>query len=138
MAVDILRGPAGAGKSQWLEENRNERLVLDITRFWVALGLFERGADGKYPLRRSDDPALRLARILKAEAIRAAENLGIDAIVTTSDSSPQEIERLRERGARGQVVTIDPGEGVVRERLADPETGEVSEDCEEAIGRWYR
>ena len=137
MPIDILRGPAGAGKSQWLEENRDDRLVLDLTRLWAALGLYTRGADGLYPVRRSDDPALTLARILKAAAIGIAAREGIDAIVTTSDSSAEEIERLRRRGAIGAVITIDPGLAEVRRRLADDVTGVVSDDCENAIQRWY-
>ena len=137
MAISILRGPAGAGKSQWLEHNRGDRLVIDLTRLWVALGLYERGADGLYPVRQSDDPALALARILKAAAVGIAAREGIDAIVTTSDSSAEEIERLRRRGAIGAVVTVDPGLAEVRRRLADQATGVVSDDCENAIQRWY-
>ena len=32
---------------------------------------------------------------------------------------------------------IDPGENVVKARLASPATGILSEDCLQAIGRWY-
>ena len=137
MAVDILRGPAGAGKSGWLEENRNGRLVFDLTRLWAAVGLHRRGSDGRYPVREAGDPALSLARILKAAAVGIAAREGIDAIVTTSDSSAEEIERLRGRGAIGAVVTVDPGLAEVRRRLADDVTGVVSDDCENAIQRWY-
>ena len=69
---------------------------------------------------------------------------GLNGWATTSNSSPVAVERLRERivsgggaGAVGRVVTVDPGESVARSRLADPDTGEVSDECNRAVRRWY-
>ena len=38
MPIGIIRGPAGAGKSQWYEANREPGdLIIDATALWVAL-----------------------------------------------------------------------------------------------------
>ena len=47
------------------------------------------------------------------------------------------MERIREQGATGAARTIDPGEQVVRRRLADPDTGELDPECDRALLRWY-
>ena len=134
MAVSVLRGPAGGGKSQTLLRGE---VRVDLTALWVALRGLERDGEGRYPERRTGDPALRIASYLKAAAVRFAAEQGIDAVVTTSSSAPEAVERLRELGALGPVRTVDPGEEVVRRRLAGPD-GQLSAECETAIGRWYR
>ncbi len=139
MPITILRGPAGAGKSQYLEENLQPgEITIDITPLHVALNhpVLRRGPDGKYPIRQPDDLSLNLARIAKRFLVGRAEALGVSGYVTTSDSSPEEIEKIRGWGATGRVVTVDPGEAVVRRRLADS-TGEVPDACEDSIVRWY-
>ena len=60
MALSILRGPAGSGKSQEMRE-RGDTLIVDLTALWAALRGFERGEDGTYPIREDGDPALPLA-----------------------------------------------------------------------------
>ena len=44
----------------------------------------------------------------------------------------------RAAGVEFDVRTVDPGEDVVRARLSDPETGVLSGECDQAIGRWYQ
>ena len=145
MPIGIIRGPAGAGKSQWYEANREPGdLIIDVTVLWAALLGLERDGNGRYPVRLASDPGLRMALYLKSTAIRFAAENGISGWATTSSSSPDALERLRERivsgggaGAVGRVVTVDPGESVARSRLADPDTGEVSDECNRAVRRWY-
>ena len=137
MAVNILRGPVAGGKSQWLDENAPDDLRIDVTPLWAALRGLERDSDGKYPVREGDDPGLRTALYLKSVAIRFAAQEDIEAWTTTSSSSPEAVERLRAAGATGRTVTVDPGETEIRRRLADPDTGEVSDACQDAIVRWY-
>ncbi len=132
MALDILRGPAGAGKSQEIEPGT---LRADLTAIWAALYGYTRGPDGRYPERSTTEAAV--AAYVKAAIVRHAAREGLSGVVTTSDSSPAAVERLREQGATGQVRTIDPGEPVVRQRLSGPD-GDVSPACETAIRRWYR
>ena len=131
MALSILRGPAGAGKSQ---ELRPGTLRADLTALWAALYGYERGADGRYPERTATEAAL--AAYLKAAVVRYASRDGLAGVVTTSSSSPEAVERLREAGATAGVRTVDPGEDVVRRRLAGPD-GTLSAACEIAVSRWY-
>ena len=139
MPLVIIRGPAGGGKSQVIaERQRPGEVLIDYTRIYVALAGVERGPDGRYPVREDGDPLLPLAAWLRTAAIRAAARRELDGFVTTSDSRPEEIERLRSAGANGPVETVDPGEAVVRARLADAVTGAVSGQCDLAVRRWYR
>lgn len=131
MALGILRGPAGAGKSQELEPGE---LRADLTALWAALFGRERGPDGRYP-ERSESEA-QVAAYVQAAVVAFAARQGLTGWATTSDSSPEAVERLRERGATGPVRTVDPGEAVVRRRLAGDE-GQLSPQCEAAVRRWY-
>ena len=94
MALSILRGPAGAGKSQ---ELRPGTLRADLTALWAALYGYERGADGRYPERTATEAAL--AAYLKAAVVRYASRDGLAGVVTTSSSSPEGC-RAAERGRR--------------------------------------
>ena len=137
MALTIIRGPAGAGKSGYIERERKPGdLLIDYTAIYVALAGVTRGPDGKYPIRESHDPLLGIVSAVKAYAIAEAARRELAGFVTTSSSSAGEIERLRELGADGPVVTLDPGEAVVRARLAGDD-GELSEQCRLALARWY-
>ena len=145
MPIGIIRGPAGGGKSNWYSDNREPGdLLFDVTALWVALLGLERDGNGRYPVRLGRDPGLRMALYLKSTAIRFAAENGFNGWATTSNSSPVAVERIRERiisgggaGAVGRVVTVDPGRSEVLARLADPETGEVSDECNRAVRRWY-
>ncbi len=140
----LLRGPAGAGKSQVaagkLDQGEAD-VIADFTRLHVALSGVERGPDGRYPVRADDDAAVPLAAYVKAVATRAALARGFRVITTTSSADEGEVERARqmatEAGATLDVQTVDPGEDVVRARLSDPATGELSPQCSAALRRWY-
>ena len=57
----LIEGPAGGGKSQLAADllAAGEITVLaDLTALWAALSGAVRGADGRYPIRLADDPAL--------------------------------------------------------------------------------
>ena len=137
MALAIVRGPAGAGKSGYIEkERRPGDLLIDYTAIYVALSGVTRGPDGKYPIREGHDPLLGIVSAIKLYAIAEASRRELGGFVTTSSSAPGEIERLRRLGADGEVVTLDPGEQIVRARLADDD-GELSEQCRLALARWY-
>ena len=79
-----------------------------------------------------------MAEHLRREAIDAAVSRDIDVVATNSDGDTDRRGALLKRlgpGATERVV--DPGHDVVAARLTDPETGELSDECEAAIGRWY-
>ena len=139
MPLSIVRGPAGAGKSQVIADRLGPgEVVIDFTRLYVALAGVERGPNGTYPVRADGDPRLALTAWLQLAAIRQAAGRELSGYTTTSDSRPEAVERLQAAGAVGEVVTIDPGRDVVRARLADTVTSELSPQCSAALARWYR
>ena len=139
----LISGPAGAAKSQTAMELRRERqrnyelaIIVDFQALYAAISGDVRGLDGRYPLR--DERLLPTVEYMRQALITAARNREISIIATNSDGSPARRAELLERlgpGSREQI--IDPGESVVRARLAAPSTGILSEDCLQAIGRWY-
>ena len=141
----LLRGPAGAGKSQVaagkLDQGEAD-VWADFTRLHTALSGVERGPDGRYPVREAGDPLVPLAAYLKVVVIRQGLARGFRVVTTTSSADEGEVERARElateAGAALDVQTVDPGEAVVRARLADAATGALSPECEVALSRWYR
>ena len=141
MALHLVQGPAGSGKSQTVAEMVEAgevEVVADTTRLWAALGLYERGRDGRYPVREDGDPALAVALYAQGVAVRRGLDEGAEVAVTTSRRGQETRWRLvaEAAGTTLNVRTVDPGEDVVRARLAEPD-GELSEACERAIGRWY-
>ena len=98
---------------------------------------------GRYPERVDGDPRLPLVSELRDRAIAEAAARELDGYVTTSDSRPESLDRLARLAASAGVGAaairiIDPGEEIVRARLADAVTGTLSDSCESALARWYR
>ena len=144
MALTLLEGPAGSGKSQEAEamlESGEADVLADLTAIWAALRGMRRGADGKYPVRTDDDPAIRtgLAAYIRAAVVRQSLRDGLNVIVTTASPgmATKWEEVAAETGARFTVRTMDPGRDEAFRRLADPETGEISDECLGALRRWY-
>ena len=137
----LLSGPAGAAKSalarQLLRDNPDLRAVADFQAIHAALTLVERGPDGRYPFR--EDDLLPLTEYVRRAAITGAVQREIGLIVTNSDG---EIDRrqflLGQLGEGATERVVDPGEDIVRARLADPMDGALSDECAGAINRWYR
>ena len=100
----------------------------------MALSGAQRGPDGRYPERIAGDPLIPLVAYIKATALRQAVERELDGFVTTSARADvPELERIT-----GQPATvIDPGEDVVKARLADAVAGELSPECSTALSRWY-
>ena len=141
MALILLQGPAGAGKSQLaaaMLEAGEVRVLADVTSLWAALSGAVRGPDGRYPVRANDDPALIAARYIQRIAVRRALETGADVAVTTSQRGQEEYWRrwAEDAGTGFRVRTVDPGLDAVTARLAE-DSGELSRACQDAIGRWY-
>ena len=140
MAGLLLSGPAGAGKSAearriWLVYP-GTAAIADFQSIYVALTGDQRGPDGRYPLR---DPALLpLVEYTRRAIISAARVRDIYVVATNSDGR---IERREEilgfLGDGAEERIIDPGYAAVKRRLAEPDTGELSSECSNAISRWY-
>lgn len=139
----LLSGPAGAGKSQlarkMLRENPDLRAVADFQTIFAALSLVERGPDGRYPLRHAHDDLLPLTEYIRRAVITGAVQRGLGLIVTNSDGDPARRNfLLSQMGPGAAERVVDPGEEIVKARLADPMDGALSSECEGAINRWYR
>ena len=145
MPLEVIAGPAGGGKSQVIEQERSPGdVVIDFTALYVAVAGVQRDpVTGRYPERLDGDPRLPLVSALRDRAIEEAAARELNGFVTTSDSRPSSINRLATLAAApgvevAQVRIIDPGEDVVRARLADPVSGALSSACESALDRWYQ
>ena len=59
-------------------------------------------------------------------------------IATNSDGDPaRRAFLLGQLGTGALERVVDPGRDIVAARLADPSTGELSDECGDAIDRWY-
>lgn len=141
MSLTLIQGPAGGGKSQIAADllaAGGIDLLADITQLWVALSGVERDAEGRYPEREDDDPALESARYMQSVLVRFALSLGANVAVTTSRRDQEERwqRAAEEADTDFEIRTVDPGEDVVRGRLTGPD-GQLSAACDRAIRRWY-
>ena len=140
MAGILISGPAGANKSaearRLPEEHPELALVADFQSLYAAITLVQRDPSGRYPLR--NEQLLPIVEYLRRALLRSARTRGIFTIATNSDGSPERRKfLLSELGAGATERIVDPGEEIVRARLADPITGVLSDDCEKAVARWF-
>ena len=140
--LTLVEGPAGSGKSQLVAEMLaagEAEIQADLTSLWVATRGVRRGPDGRYPIRDADDPTIRtgLASYLRAAVVRQGLRSGLNVVVTsgTPSTATRWAQVAEELDEDFEVRTVDPGEEVVRDRLAVD--GELPEECERAISRWY-
>ena len=140
--LTLIQGPAGSGKSQVVSEMLEAGEIdvqADLTAIWAALRGIERGPDGRYPVRTADDPAIQsgLAMYVRAVVVRQGLRQDLRVAVTTgsADTAVQWSEVAAESGAAFSVLTVDPGEAVVRNRLTVNDV--LSDECAGAIARWY-
>ena len=142
MAGLLISGPAGAGKSQQAREELSARpgtaVAVDFQSVYAALLLLERLPDGRYPERSArDEYIIPLVEYTRRAIITGALGRELFVIATNSDGNPiRRNELLTILGDGATEVVIDPGEAVVRARLAGP-SGEPSPQCQQAIARWY-
>ena len=138
----LLSGPAGSGKTQEakrriLTESAVPIVAVDFQALYASLLLLERTPDGRYPERLArHDYVIPLVEYIRQAAITGAELMNIEVAMTNSDGSViRRDELVRRLGPGAAELVIDPGREVVRERLAVG--GELSNQCDEAIERWY-
>ena len=131
MAVDLLIGPAGAGKDAAAIEalDGDREVLVDLSRLSAAL----------YPhLGKRPRTAAQLAmlRRVRAAAVAVARDLDLGGVVTLSTSDPGTLDRWQER-AGGDVFVLDPGRQVVERRLRQSQGAELMPQCDAALDRWY-
>ena len=111
-------------------------MLADFQSLYAALTGDSRGPDGRFPLR--DERLLPATEHLRRAVIGAAVSRGLRVIATNSDGDPgRRAFLLGELGAGASERIVDPGRDVVAARLSDPETGELSDECDAAMSRWY-
>lgn len=140
MAGVLLSGPAGAAKStlarRLLAESAELAAIADFQAVYAALTGDLRGPDGRYPLR--NEGLLPLTEYVRRAIITGAVARDIDVIATNSDGDPARRRFLLDQlGAGATERIVDPGRNIVVARLSDPETGDLSPECDSAINRWY-
>ena len=136
----LLSGPAGGGKSQLsrdlIREATEPAIQADFQSIVVALLGLVRLPNGLYPIR--PDFILPLAEYVRQAVITGAQAREIFTIITNSDGNPARRATLLQWLGNGAIERVlDPGFDVVRTRLADEVTGELSGPCAGAINRWY-
>ena len=139
MASILISGPAGASKSALARKLLAElplAIAADFQSIYAALALVERDPDGRFPPR--DPRLLPIVEYVRRAILTGAVAREIDVIATNSDGDPARRKfLLGSLGAGATERIVDPGIEVVSARLADPVSGELSEDCAAAIGRWF-
>ncbi len=142
-----------------MRESSGPIVLLDFQALYIALTGVKRDSNNRYPLR---DPALLpTVEYMRQAGITQARERGIDMVVTNSDgdhgrrayllgrmtdTAPESIlrnagEEVIESGFASLVagvreIIVDPGEAVVRARLAN-KSGQLEPECVKAIGRFY-
>ena len=100
--IELISGPAGAGKSAVARELMAQRVppmvLIEFQPIYAGLLAIDRLPSGRYPERRPEAAyALAMAEYVRRAAITAAVTQGVDAIITNSDGAR---ERLRGGAAR--------------------------------------
>ena len=139
----LISGSAGSGKSEAaraeLAASNEPAIIAEIQPLYAALLGIERQPDGRYPERLERDVhALRLAEYLRRAAITASVARGIRVITSNSDSDmDRRAFLLRELGpgATERIVTVSYD--VAISNLQGP-NGATSEQCRQAVERWYK
>ena len=124
----VITGPPAAGKSSWIEARAKGRdIVIDLDR--ITRALTPRDA----PQWNHDEIASKVALRARYAAIdEALKHLDqVDVYLIHTMPGPKWVARYRRLGA--EIVTVDPGEAVVRERVAAMRSSEMNR----VVTRWY-
>lgn len=124
----VITGPPAAGKSTWIQAHAKAAdIVIDLDR--ITLALTGPGAPQWNHDRLHQRVAQRARYAAIDEALKHLDELDVYLIHTM----PSPKARARYRRLRAQIVTVDPGEDVVRERVAAMR----SPAMEGVVTRWY-
>lgn len=125
----VVTGPPAAGKSSWIEARATPRdIVIDLDRITRAL-------TGPGAPRWNHDPiaskvALRARYAAIDEAVKHLKTVDVYLIHTM----PSTAWLTRYRRLDAQIITVDPGEQVVRERVQAMRSPAMNR----VVTRWYR
>ncbi|MET9099954.1 hypothetical protein [Streptomyces antibioticus] len=125
----VVTGPPAAGKSSWIEARAKPHdIVIDLDRITRAL-------TGPGAPQWNHDPiaskiALRARYAAIDEAVKHLDTVDVYLIHTMPSATW--LTRYRRLGA--QIITVDPGEQVVRERVQAMRSAAMNR----VVSRWYR
>lgn len=125
----VITGPPGAGKSSWIRAHATARdIVIDLDL--IAVAMAGPGAD-----HHAHSPELmRVVYRARSAAIHEAEQLADRADVYLVHTMPQPKARARYRKLGAEIIVVDPGEALVRQRVTDMRQPEL----QAVVTRWYR
>ena len=125
----VITGPPAAGKSSWIREHATARdIVIDLDL--IALALAGPGAH-----HHDHSPELlRVAYRARQAAVHEAEQMADKVDVYLIHTMPQAKARARYRRLGARIVTVDPGEAVVRQRVQDMR----QPGMDAVVTRWYQ
>jgi hypothetical protein len=125
----VITGPPAAGKSSWIEARATARdIVIDLDR--ITRALTGPGA----PQWNQDEIAIKIAHRARYAAIDEAVKHLDQVDVYLIHTMPSTRWRARYQRLGAEIVTVDPGEAVVRERVAAMRSDEMNR----VVTRWYR
>jgi predicted kinase len=125
----VITGPPGAGKSSWIRAHAKAcDIVIDLDL--MALAMAGPGAD-----HRAHTPELlRVVHRARQAALYEAEKVLDTTDVYVIHTMPQAKARARYKRLGARIVTVDPGESIVRQRVKDMR----QPGMEAVVTRWYR
>ncbi|MER7967684.1 hypothetical protein ABTX35_01475 [Streptomyces sp. NPDC096080] len=125
----VVTGPPAGGKSSWIEARAKARdIVIDLDR--ITRALTGPGA----PQWNHDPIASRVALRARYAAIDEAVKHRDEVDIYLIHTMPSSTWRTRYQRLGAQIVTVDPGEHVVRERVAAMRSSAMNR----VVTRWYR
>ena len=125
----VITGPPASGKSTWIQAHAKAAdVVIDLDR--ITMALTGPGA----PQWSQDRVHVRVAQRARYAAIDEALQHIEDVDVYLIHTMPSPKARARYRRLGAEIVTVDPGEAVVRERVAAMR----SPAMDGVVTRWYR
>ncbi|MFE1925807.1 hypothetical protein ACFW91_24950 [Streptomyces asoensis] len=125
----VITGPPAAGKSSYIEARAKPRdIVIDLDR--ITRALTGPGA----PQWNHDPIASKVALRARYAAIDEAVKHLQDVDVFLIHTMPSEVWLARYRRLGAEIVTVDPGEQVVRDRVRAMRSSAM----DRVVTRWYR
>ncbi|MGW0821823.1 hypothetical protein [Streptomyces sp. NPDC002845] len=125
----VVTGPPAAGKSSWINARaRPTDIVIDLDRIAVAL------AGPGAPSWQHDPTLLKVAHRARFAAIDEAVKHRDTVDVYLIHTMPSPKARARYQRLDAEVVTVDPGQDIVMQRVRD-----MRDPAMTAVAtRWYR
>ncbi|MGW3594999.1 AAA family ATPase [Streptomyces sp. NPDC005167] len=125
----VVTGPPGAGKSSYIQSHAKAAdIVVDLDL--MALAMAGPGADH----HNHSDVLLKVVHRARFAAIREAEQHIDTTDVYVIQTLPSAKQRAQYKRLKARIITVDPGEAIVMQRIAD-----MRQPAMKAVAtRWYR